>query len=139
MLKHLVNTKRLRTAIFAVGIAMLAAVVSIPSGGAKSKSLTKSELKNLIANAKTPSDHERIAEYFDAEAAKYQAEAKEHDEEGDYYAKHAAFPLNKAESQNLYAHDMPSHCRELAAKLREAAHEAHQLATVHREIAKATN
>src|SRR5713226_1497022 len=66
-----INTRIVKTVVFAVVFAA-AAVVSV-SAGAKDKPLNKAELKNLIANAETKAEHERIAQYFDAEAARYEA------------------------------------------------------------------
>lgn len=114
---------------------MLPAVVSVPAG-AKDKTISKSELRDLIANAKTPADHERIAQYFDAEAAKYEADAKKHEEEASYYAAH---PTNPANGQGrVYSTEMQSHCSDLGAKLKEAAQEARMIAAGHREMAKET-
>jgi hypothetical protein len=133
MLKHLIKTRTFRLAVFAVATAMLTAVISIPSV-AKDKTIGKSELRNLIANAKTPAAHERIAQYFDAEATKYEADAKKHEEEASNYAAHPSNPANGKDT--VYSTDMQSHCSNLAAKLKEAAQEARMLAASHREMAK---
>jgi hypothetical protein len=133
MLNHLMNARTLRLAVFAVATAMLTAVVSAPAG-AKDKTLSQSELRSLVANAKTAADHERIAQYFDAEATKYEADAKKHEEEASYYAVHPTPAIGKL--QNLYSQNMQSHCPNLAAKLKEAAQEARLIAAGHREMAK---
>ena len=83
MLNHLMNARTLRTAVFAIAVGMLAAV-SVPAG-AKDKPLSKTELKSLVANAETKADHERIAQYFDAEAVRYDAESKDHGELAPFY------------------------------------------------------
>ncbi len=92
-------------------------------------------MKDLIANANTPADHERIAQYYDAEAARYEADAKEHKDEASYYAGHQ-HPIATGHSPNNYDHYMVSHCPQIAAKLKEAAQEARDLAAGHREMAK---
>ena len=49
--------------------------------------LTKKTLVAAIASAETPQDHQRIANYYKAEAGRMLAEAKEHDELAVAYAK----------------------------------------------------
>lgn len=134
MTNHLINTRALRLAAFAVAIALAPAVVSVPAGAKDKPTISKTELRTLIANAKTPADHERIAQYFDAEATKYEADAKKHEEEATYYASHTVPAIGKA--QGFYSREMQGHCPELAAKLKEAAQEARFIAAGHREIAK---
>src|SRR5260370_40316591 len=128
MFNHLMNTRTLRLAVFAVAMAMLPAVVSVPAW-AKDKTLSKSELKNLIANAETKADHERIAQYFDAEAVKYEAEAKDHGDLAQVYRK-AGAPSAKQPTQTF------NHCDSFAKSLEQAAENARQLAADHRGMAK---
>ena len=131
MLNHLINTRRLRLAVFAVATAMLTAVVSVPAG-AKDKPLTKSELKNLISNAETKAEHERIAQYFDAEAARYQAESKDHGELAQLYQREtSATPTKYPGSQQSF-----QHCDSLSKSLQQAAENARQLAVEHRGMEK---
>ena len=101
---------------------------------AKDKSLSKSELRTLVLNAQTPADHERIAEYYDSQATKYETEAKKHQEEATYYSSHVQPPIGK--NQGFYSREMENHCPKMAAKLTEAAQEARMLADGHRELAK---
>ena len=76
--------------------------------------------------------------YYDAEAARYEADAKEHEDEASYYAGHQ-HPIATGHSPNNYDHYMVSHCPQIAAKLKEAAQESRALAAGHREMAKAAN
>ncbi len=122
MRKHLIGT-----IIFA-----MAAVMSV-SAGAKEKSLSKTELKNLIVHAHTMADHERIAQYFDAEAARYDAEAKDHSEMAGYYQKSP----DPAASKHPGSSRSVEHCDSLSKNLQSSAEEARQLAAGHREMAKA--
>jgi hypothetical protein len=136
MLNHLINTRTLRLVVFAVATAVLTAIVSVPAGAAKAKTLSQSELKNLIANAKTAADHERIARHFDFEAAKYEAEAKDHgDLAASYqaYAKTSTVPYKAAAAASVRNAE---HCDGIGSQLRKAAEEARQLATEHRGLAK---
>jgi len=100
--------------------------------GASDKPLSKSELKHLIATAKEPADHERIAEYFDAEARKYEAEAKEHAELAPYYKEHPPSQPTKYPG----AMQTFQHCDSLSKSLMKAAEDARALAADHRAMAK---
>ncbi len=131
MLNHLINTRTLRLAVFAVATAMLTAVVSVPAG-AKDKPLSQSELKGLIANAETKAEHERIAKHFDAEAAKYEAEAKDHGELAQLYQRNTpANPTKYPGSMQTF-----NHCDSLSKSLQQAAENARQMAADHRGMEK---
>ena len=138
MLDRLINARTLRLAVFAVAMAMLAAVVSVPAGAAKAKTLSQSELKNLIANAKTAADHERIAQHFDSEATKYEAESKDHGELAvsyQAYARTSTVPYKAAATASVRNAE---HCNGIGSQLRNAAEDARQLAAEHRGMAKET-
>jgi hypothetical protein len=124
------STRTLWMAVFVVATAMLTAVASVPAG-AKDKTISKSQLKNLIANAETKADHERIAQYFDAEATKYEAEAKDHAELATLY--HG----NTSPTPAKYPGSVQSfqHCESLSKSLQQAAEDARQLAVEHRRMA----
>ena len=133
MLKQLMITKALRMAVFAIAVGLMAAIVSVPVGAAKDKPLSKSELKNLVANAELKGDHERIAQYFDAEAVRYEAEAKEHGELAPFYQRSPDPALSKHPGSPRSF----QHCDSLSKSLKEAAENARLLAADHREMAKA--
>jgi hypothetical protein len=118
-------------AVFAVATAMLTAVVSVPAGAAD-KPLTKSELKSLVANAETKADHERIAQYFEAEAARYEAESKDHGELAPFYQRNPDPALSKHPGSPRAF----EHCDSLSKSLQKAAEDARQLAAEHRAMAK---
>jgi len=131
MKNHLIRAATLRLAAFTVAITLAQSVVSIPTA-AKGKTLTKAELDHLIATAETKADHERVAQYFDAEAAKYEADAKKHKELAQAYRKSGTASATK------YPGSMQTsnHCDSLSKSLAEAAEDARQLAADHRAIAK---
>ena len=131
MVKLLMNTKALRMAVFALTVGLATAVVSVPAGAAKDKTLTKTELKNLIANAETKADHERIAQYFDAEAARYEAESKDHGELAPFYQRNPDPTISKHPGSPRSF----QHCDALSKALQEAAANARQLAADHRGMA----
>lgn len=132
MTNQLMNTRTIRLAFFAMAIALMSAAFSAPAW-AKDKTLSKSELKHLIATAETKADHERIAQYFDAEATKYETEAKEHGELAPLYQR------NPPATPTKYPGSMQSfqHCNSLSKSLSQAAEDARALAAEHREMAKA--
>ncbi len=121
MLKHMMNTSTLRAVVLTVAAAVLAVFVLVPAG-AKDKTLSKSELKNLVANAATKADHERIAQYFDAEAERFGAEAKDHEDIARVY-------------QDTARTGGANHCNGVASQLRKAAEDASALASAHRGMA----
>ena len=129
MRKHLLSTRIVKTVVFATVLA-LAAVITV-SAGAKDKALTKVELKSLISNAETKADHERIAQYFDAEAARYEAEAKDHGDLAPFYQKNPDPALSKHPGSPRAF----EHCDSLSKSLKNAAEEARQLAADHRGMA----
>jgi hypothetical protein len=91
-------------------------------------SLTTKELKQLIATAKSPEDHRRIAAYYQGEARKLDAKKEEHTEMGAEYDKNPQrYPSKLALGQ---------HCRNLAGYYGLAEQKALELAGMHEEIAK---
>ena len=131
MLNHLMNTRTLRTTVFAVAVGMLTAMVSVPAG-AKDKPWSKTELKGLTSSAETKAAHARMAQYFEAEATKYEAEAKEHGELALLYQR------NSSASPTKYPGSMQSfnHCDSLRKSLQQAAENARELAAEHRGMEK---
>jgi hypothetical protein len=124
--------KIVNTAVLSGALA-LAGTVSI-SAATKDKPLTKTELKSLIGKAETKADHERIAQYFDAEAARYEAEAKDHAELAPFYQKNPDPALSKHPTSPRAL----EHCDSLSKSLLKSAEEARGLAGEHREMANAT-
>lgn len=130
MRKQTMSMRVVKAVVFAVVLA-LAAAVSV-SAGADDKRLSKAELKNLIVNGETKADHERVARYFDAEAARYEAEAKEHIELAGFYQKSPDPALSKHPTSPRAF----EHCDSLSKSLQKSAAEARQLAAEHRLMAK---
>ncbi len=61
-------------------LVLLATAALLTTPFATAQVLGKAELKKLIATASTPADHEKIAKHFDAKAAQYETDAKDHEE-----------------------------------------------------------
>ena len=123
------NIFRLRTALV-LSLVTVAVAVSVRADAPKL--LKKAEIQNLIANARTAADHERIAQHFDAEAAQWEAEANTHEELAQYYRRNPD-PAAWRYSRSPRAFE---HCDSLVKDLRRASQESRQLAADHREMAK---
>jgi hypothetical protein len=129
MLNHLLNRRTLQTAVFAVAVGMLTGMVAVPAR-AQDKPLSKTELKRLMTGAETKADHARIAEYFEAEATRYEAEAKQHGELALFYQQHTSSnPTKYPGSMQTF-----DHCDALRKSLEQAAEKARQLAAEHRKM-----
>lgn len=129
MLNHWMNTRTLRLAVFAVAMATAAVVVSVPAA-AKEKALSQSELKNLMTNAETKAEHARLAQHFEAEAARYEAESKEHADLAQFYQQHtSATPTKYPGGQESF-----QHCDALSKSLQQAAANARELAAAQRRM-----
>ena len=124
------NIFRSWTVAIPLWLTMLAVAVCVQAND--TKLLKQSEIKNLIVNARTAADHERIAQHFDAEAAKWEAEAITHEELAQYYRRNpdpAAWKYSRSPRSF-------EHCDSLVKDLRGAAQESRRLAADHREMAK---
>lgn len=120
----------------ACGSAQVATGVAPASGNAQAateqptQKLSKKRLKTLIANARTPEDHERIAAYFRTEGEQLKAKQREHEEElAEYLKNPSSHPVPKWPT-------MDQHCRQLIFYYSKAAQKVFELADLHDEMAK---
>lgn len=98
-----------------------------PKGALKPK-----EVKALVANAKSPADHLRLARHFTAMAEKHEAEAKEHDELAAEYSRNP-----QMRGKMPMAPNTAEHCRYFAEHCRNAAKQMRSMAADHEAMAKA--
>ena len=119
---------------FAQNLLVLATMALLTGPFATAQILDRAELKKLVATASTPQDHERIAKHFDAKAAELEAEAKDHQELAAEYKAHP----NGHERKHPMSGPTAGHCTIFAARTREAAQAARQLAADHRQMAKSS-
>ena len=90
-----------------------------------------SAITHLVETAKTKADHEAIAKHFEEEAAQFDKKAEEHQRLAKlYHMGQGAGP--KASTVSL-----ASHCDDLVKNFKAAAADAHAMANLHREVAKA--
>lgn len=91
--------------------------------------LSKKELKALIANARTPEDHRKIAAYYRSEAESLRERQREHEEDL------AEYNQNSSRYPSKYP-TMGDHCRQLSQYYSLAAKQAEDLARMHQDMAK---
>ena len=94
--------------------------------------LSGKDVRDLIANAKTPAEHRKLAKHFAAVAARYDADAVDHVAEAKAYRS----APNAAESKRPGSPDTAVHCDRLADAARNAATAARELARDHEQMAK---
>jgi hypothetical protein len=109
---------------------LMSVALSVSMGATKPKvDLTKQEVKVLIATAKTPEDHLKLAQYYDQRAELYLAESKDHEELAEAYRKN---PMAGSKFFPMTA----KHCEETAKSFRKNAAKMKELAAAHRTMAE---
>ena len=113
-------------------LVLLATAALLTTPFVNAQVLAKADLKKLVASASTPQDHERIAKHFDAKAAQYETDAKDHEELAAEYTASGNGHSQKHPMSGLTA----EHCKYFAKEARRAAEDARVMAADHREMAK---
>jgi len=109
----------------------VAALAQTPAATqSKPEQLSKKQLNTLIATAKAPADHERIAEYYQAKAQDYRAQAQEHE------AMVAAYKANSALSNDKNQASTIDHCQYFVQTFKALADNSEELAVLHQKMAK---
>ena len=118
---------------FVLLLALTAGVSARASQTGNTTRLSKTELNNLLTNAKTAADHQRLAQYFTANAAKLEAEAQDYDQRAEQFRSHPSTDEYKRPmTGRTYAG-----CRFIADKLHKKAAENQQLAAEQVKLAAA--
>jgi ATP-dependent helicase YprA (DUF1998 family) len=120
----------MKTLFAFVLMSALFTTVGLPAESART--LSKKEVKELIAKAATPAEHNKLAQYYRQKAENLEAEADEH---ADLAKAYHAQP-NVSEVKRPMSPDTAEHCEYLAESLRKAAAEARALAAAHAQMAK---
>ena len=102
---------------------------------AADSNLSKKDLKVLVKNAKTPTEHLRVAAYYRQEAQQFNASSKQHSELATTYAKNPPFPALEAKHGFAFGQGV-SHCRHWAQLDAEQAEKATKLAGMHEDMAR---
>jgi hypothetical protein len=112
-----------------------AAVLVLTSFAAKAQTqpnpekLSKQQLLSLVAAAKTPVEHLRIAQYYEAQAQEFQAQASEHEQMVAAYKANSSLSTNKNQASTI------GHCEHYIAALNAQAASNRELAASHRRMA----
>ncbi len=129
--------KIIKTHTLAVTLALAALLSNASYAGAsgppapENRMLSKKEVKTLVATAKTPEDHRRLAAHFEAKAERFEAEAAEHEQLAKEYRRN---PLPTASKMPMSPRSA-EHCEFFAKSARDAAKAARELAADHRAMA----
>jgi hypothetical protein len=97
----------------------------------KPEKLSKQQLNTLIATAKTPAEHSRIAQYYGAEAQADLAQSKDHEQMVEQFKQNPTFNSSKLTLGTV------NHCEYLAQHYKENAAKMQQLSQDHEQMAKA--
>jgi hypothetical protein len=116
--------------ILAVLMGFILVAGTASTSQAKEK-ISKKALQEMIAGAKSGSDHKVIADYYYAEAAKAQAKAVEHDEMAGWYRK-----AGEGVQKTPYAPGTVNHCERLVNDYKSTAADLTALAKEHEAMAK---
>src|SRR2546423_9765 len=122
------TTRKLQVTLTIISLTFLVFLVLGNTAAERRSSLSKKEVKALIATAKTKEDHLKLADYYKAEAERLGAEAKDHDEMAEMYRKNPT-PMAVKHPEAIGE----GHCHEMARRYREAAAKAQELAAMHEQ------
>ena len=118
-----------KVSLAALAVVTLALVLApVVRAGEPPARMCKKQLKALIASAKTPEDHMKLAAYYRGEAERLQAKQTEHQEEAaEYYKNPLQHPGPKYPT-------LGQHCRDLAYYYGKAAESARSFASGHEQM-----
>ena len=118
--------------ILSILLVLTVAALAQPSAVAqKPEHLSNKQLNALIATARTPAEHRRIAQYYDAKSRQYLAESQEHERIMESYEKNPIFSSSKFKISTI------DHCKYLEDSLQKASVKMHELAVLQEEMAAA--
>jgi hypothetical protein len=83
----------------------------------------------MIADAKTPADHEAIAEYYDRQATDAEGSSQLHEAMAQQYREMRTHPRS----------DSPEHCEKITQYYKGIAQQDSDLAAAHRALAQQTH
>jgi hypothetical protein len=92
--------------------------------------LSNQQLNTLISTAKTPAEHQRIAQFYQSQAQDYLAQAQEHE------AMVAAYKANSSLSTDKNRASTIGHCEYFVKTFKDLAVKSQELAKLHELMAK---
>ena len=119
-------------ALFIVLLGLSGGLLITRANAETSPSVGKKELKTLLATARTPEDHQRLAAYYRDEAQRSRAKAREFSEHAEYLASQPA----TIESKQGISCQCTSHYRYFAKRYAQEAMDFEALAAQHDQLAQ---
>jgi len=121
-----------RTVIhLSLALVFVLTAIAAASSAQQPEKLSTRQLASLIAAAKTPAEHSRIAQYYAAQAQSDLAQAAEHEQMAAHYRQ------SSMASSSKFAAGTVNHCEYLVRHLNREAVKLQGLAQQHEEMAKA--
>jgi hypothetical protein len=121
--------KRLISAFILTTAFALLIMGGSPALAAEPAHLSKQQVKEMIATAKTPAEHQQLAAFYRAEASQLEAEAKDHQEL-------AAAYRHSPDAKHPMSGKTAEHCDYFAKSVLKAAQAAKQMAADYETMAK---
>ncbi len=121
--------RTIATLSFAIVLAFTS-VAAFAQTQPNSANLSKQQLTSLIASAKTPAEHLRIADYYGAKAQDYLAQSNEHAQMAEQ------FRNNSVTSSSKFSTGTVRHCEYLAQNFKQKADQMQKLESEHEQMAK---
>jgi hypothetical protein len=115
---------------FAISVALVVSLCGFVSAATTQPKLSNKELKTLLATAKTPSDHQKIAAYYRDRAQYLNAKAQEFSAQAALYANQPATIQSKQGTSCI----CPKHFEHFAKLYAQEAQESEMLAAKHEKI-----
>jgi hypothetical protein len=131
-MEHMTNLRNFSR--FAVSVALVVSLCGFVSAAATQPNLSARELKTLLATAKTPSDHQKIAAYYHDRARHLNAKAQEFSAQAALYANQPA----TIQSKQVTSCICPEHFEHFAKLFAQEAQESETLAAKHEKIGQDT-
>jgi hypothetical protein len=125
----MLHTRNLLALTFTLVLGIAAWGQTMDMHPAKTATMSKQQLLTLIATAKTPTQQERLAQYYTAQAQQYAALANEHAQMAEQYKKNPWMGANK-HFASTYAY-----CASLAQSFQKLSGKMEQLAKAHEQMA----
>lgn len=117
-----------------IAAVLLLGTLAFAPGLAAAADETQSLEQVVVENAKTPAEHQALANYYRERAAGSRAEAKEHDRMAHTYMPSGQPKMSWGTVQQHQK--MASHCKKISEQSESIAKEFDALATLHDEEAK---
>jgi hypothetical protein len=114
--------------VFFFAIALSTAAFA--QSAAQPEKLSHKQLQTLIGSARTPAEHERIAQYYQGKAQSDLAQARQHAQMA------AQFKQNAVTDSPKWSYGTVNHCEYQAQSLRSEAARMEALAQKHQEMAR---